>query len=100
SITLGKLVGNVLKPMLDVVPAVTDSLEDLARTNTKLTTGILLTPIGLVGLGAGLLTTGFAASKLAGIIGFLATQLNSLTNLAISGVNKQLVAVNTLLNTF
>lgn len=100
SISLGKLVGNVLKPFLDIVAPLTNALEQIARINPVLTTSILLAPPALLALGAGLLATGYIGSKLAGILGGLAKQFHFLSDLAISGLNKQLVAANTLITAF
>lgn len=96
SITVGNLVGNAIKPYLDILPAFTAELEKLANANSGLIISLLLTPPALVAVGAALLVAGFAGTKLAGIIGVLAVSIKSLGGLGLKALSGQLIAITSL----
>ena len=68
----GKLLADAIIPTLDLVPALSLALEQLTNANQTLVTGLILSPVAILGLGAGLLVASLSAAKLAGMIGLLA----------------------------
>lgn len=70
-LTLGNILAKGITPMIKQLPTLFAGFEQLAKVNEQLTLGLVLTPPALLAVGAGMLVTGFAVSKLAALVGTL-----------------------------
>lgn len=93
AITLGEIQAGPIKKLLDMVPGLGKSLDELALKNRMLTLGLLAIPPGLLAMGAGFLTLSFLGGKLAGVIGGLASSLSVLGRVANRAVTANLIAL-------
>jgi len=94
----GKLLADAIIPTLDLVPALSLALEQLTKANQTLVTGLILSPVAILGLGAGLLVASFAAAKLAGVIGLLAGGIRGTGRLIGGLLTQQLTNVAVLMD--
>lgn len=69
AISLGKNLSPTLQRLLDLVPALVASLDELVTKFPLLTTYILALPPGILAVGTGLLVTSFALGKFATLLG-------------------------------
>ena len=90
SITLGKLISGPITTFLNVVPALANSLEQLAKANPNLVLAIAAIPPVMLAAGAAGLTLSFALSKIAAVVGTLSSLFGFLGSTINSAVTQQL----------
>lgn len=94
SITLGKILNTQIKPLIDVVPTLANSLEQLALGNETLVIGLLLTPPALLAIGAGLLVLSFGLSKVALLVGVIGVTFRTVSRAGVGLLTNSLVALS------
>lgn len=97
SITLGKVIAYGIKPLIDIMPQLTAALETASLSAPQLTLGLLAMPAILVGVGAALIATSVLATKLASVIGMLATAVGFLSAQGLKVLQANLIGVGLLL---